>query len=138
MNSFEKIVRGQGGTLRKFKNYALNVKIPIIQEITRSAEKEYGKENLVVHSAVTADKELEISIFRKDSILAEAKRIAGQCGLEVEILEETFSVGVGGDIRTYTPVINVSGPFPVHDVLEKVSNEITNTLPINRVTYEPK
>ena len=137
MVSFEKLVKKQGGTLRKFKDYALNVRVPIIQKIISLAGEEYGKDNLMVHASVTAENELEISIFRKDTILAEALKIASQFGLSAEIIE-VFSVGVGGDNRTYTPVVNVSGVFPGYDVLEKVSNEITNALPINRVTFEQK
>lgn len=69
-------------------------------------------------------------------ILARANEIVSPYGLEAEILEDIFSVGVGGDDRTYTPVINLKGPFPGYEVLAKLSTEISNVLPINRVTFE--
>lgn len=72
----------------------------------------------------------------KNQILEKARIILAPYGLTAELFENIFSVGVGGDERSYTPVLNISGPFPGYDILEKVSAEISNILPINRVTFQ--
>jgi len=72
----------------------------------------------------------------RDEILAEANRIVEPFGLTAEFLGDAHSVGVGGDARTYTPVIVLVGPFPGYDVLEKIGSRIWNELNINRVTFE--
>ncbi len=69
-------------------------------------------------------------------VLRIANEIAAQFGLKAEIFTDTKSVGVQGDAKTYLPVINLVGPFPGHDALTKISNEITSRLPVNRVTIE--
>ena len=71
-----------------------------------------------------------------EEIVEAVNKISEPFGLKAEILPNSMSVGVGGDNRSYTPVVNLSGPFPGWDILEKVSLEITNTLPVNRVTFE--
>ena len=143
MSLFEKQVEKEGGTLKKFKDYAINLELPstitpeALQRVLKFAGNKFGKENLIVHKLEKEGK-TEITFFRKNTVLKVANKIAGKFGLQAEIIEDAFSVGVGGDMRTYTPVVNISGPFPGWDCLEKVSNEITNILPINRVTYEVK
>ena len=73
----------------------------------------------------------------ESEILERANKMASPHGLKAEILgEDLFSVGVGGDQRSYTPIICLVGPFPGWDVIEKVSTQISNELPINRVTYQ--
>ena len=62
--------------------------------------------------------------------------ILSKWGLSCEIPEGLRSVGIGGDCRTYTLVVFLRGPFPGDDVLAKVSSEITNRFPINRVLFE--
>lgn len=76
--------------------------------------------------------------MEEKEILKRANQIAEQHNLTAEIPEGIRSVGVGGDERSYTPVIilKLKGPFPGWDIINKISTEITNTLPINRVTLE--
>ena len=70
-------------------------------------------------------------------ILRRANEIASPHGLRAEFLgSDLFSVGVGGDERSYTRVVNLIGTDPGDEVLAKISREISNTLPINRVTFE--
>ena len=71
-----------------------------------------------------------------EEIVARANVIVAPYGLKAEILKGIHSVGVGGDNRTYTPVICLKGKFPGWDVLATLSTEISNALPINRVTFE--
>ncbi len=71
-----------------------------------------------------------------EEILKIATEIVVPYGLEVEIFPDIFSVGVQGDSRTYTPVVNLIGPFPGHEVLAKISTEISNTALVNRVTFQ--
>ena len=65
-----------------------------------------------------------------------ADKIAMQFNLTAEVFEGPRSVGVGGDMRTFTPVVNLIGDFPGHEVLATVSNRITSELPVNRVTFQ--
>ena len=74
--------------------------------------------------------------MEKKEILRKANKIAGRHGLKAEFLGDITSVGVGGDVRTDTLVICLIGPPPGWDVLAEISNAITNTLHINRVTFE--
>lgn len=71
-----------------------------------------------------------------EEILAKANEIATRHGLSVEFLGNIQSVGVQGDNRTYTPVLVLVGLFPGWEIIEAVSTEITNTVDVNRVTYE--
>lgn len=71
-----------------------------------------------------------------EEILRIANEIAVPYGLVAEILTGIYSVGVQGDEGTYTPVINLIGKFPGHNALEKISNEITNRMLVNRVTFQ--
>lgn len=71
-----------------------------------------------------------------EEVLRSVQEIAEKYGLTAELLPNAFSVGVGGDQRTYTPVVCLNGPFPGFDVLEKVSTEIGNMTSINRVTFD--
>ena len=68
--------------------------------------------------------------------LATANEIANPVGLTAEYLGNARAVGVVGDNRAFTPVINLIGLFPGHDVLAEVSTKISNTIPIVKVTYE--
>jgi hypothetical protein len=74
--------------------------------------------------------------LKNEELLEKIDKIVKHYGLRAEILAGIYSVGVGGDERSYTPVINLIGPFPGHDILEKISNEITNTFKINRITFQ--
>ena len=74
--------------------------------------------------------------MKKRELLKAANKIASPHELSAEILFGIRSVGVGGDERSYTPVINLRGVFPGYDVLATISNEISNTLGIGRVTFE--
>ncbi len=69
-------------------------------------------------------------------ILQKANELVAPYGLRAEIFPDLFSVGVQGDGRTYTPIINLIGPHPGDEVLKKLSTEISNTLPVNRVTIQ--
>jgi len=144
MISFEDLVAKHGGVLRRFKDFALNITLPItikesnLKKIITAGREKYGKDNLLINKQkLEKENKIEISLFRKDTLVAAGNIIANPFGLEAEIFD-AFSVGVGGDIRTYTPIMNVRGVFPGHDALAKISEEITSTLPINRVTFEPK
>lgn len=70
-------------------------------------------------------------------ILQTANEIVAASGLQAEFLGDAMAVGVVGDHRAFTRVINLSGPFPGWDHLAQLSTQISNTLPIVRVTYEP-
>lgn len=48
--------------------------------------------------------------------------------LYAEIPPDIRSVGVGGDERTYLPIVFLVGPFPGWEILAELSSEITNTL----------
>ena len=74
--------------------------------------------------------------MQKEEILARANEITAPYELRAEIFEDIMSVGVGGDERTYTQVINLIGSFPGYKILAKISSEISNVLPINRVTFQ--
>ena len=139
MISLVEFLKTYNGTLKRFGEFALKIESSCTDKdlAVSVVEAEFGK-NLINHVEKEDAGKLEISFFRKDTILVQAKKIVGGHGLEVEIIDGIFSVGVGGDVRSYTPVVNISGPFPGWEVLEKLSSEITNTLPINRVTFEPK
>ena len=71
-----------------------------------------------------------------EETLLKANEIAKPHGLRAEFLSDALSVGVQGDERTHTRVINVIGQFPGWGVLEKISTSITNATGVNRVTYE--
>ena len=74
--------------------------------------------------------------MNNEDLLRRANEIVAPYGLQAELLPDIFSVGVQGDNRSYLPVIVLKGPFPGWDVIQKVSTEIPNTLPVNRVTYD--
>ncbi len=77
------------------------------------------------------------SIEKKFQVEAKANAIAIPEGLVANLLGdgEIQSTGVQGDARTYTPVIVLIGMFPGWATLTKVSQAITNSLPINRVIW---
>lgn len=70
----------------------------------------------------------------EQEILRRANELVASYGLRAEIMPGIFSVGVQGDGRTYTPVIELIGTHPGNELLRKISTELSNTLPINRVT----
>ncbi len=75
--------------------------------------------------------------MNQEEILVRANAIVAPYNLRAEIFGDPIgSVGVGGDERTYTPVINIIGFFPGYEILARISSEISNTLPINRVTFQ--
>ncbi len=69
-------------------------------------------------------------------LTAKVNEIVAPYGLTAEIPLGINSVGVGGDERTYTPIVILIGEFPGYDVLDQLKSEICNTLPINRVTFQ--
>lgn len=76
------------------------------------------------------------STMSEDEIACRANAIVAPYNLKAEILSGIQSVGVGGDERTVTAVINLIGPNPGNHVLANLSSKISNNLPVNRVTYE--
>mgnify|MGYP001570236776 CR=1 FL=1 len=47
-----------------------------------------------------------------------------------------FAVGVKGDARVYAPIVALTyDHFPGYDHLQRISQEITNSLPVSRVVY---
>lgn len=79
---------------------------------------------------------IELTPEQREQCLLEANKIVSSHGLTAEFLEGSMAVGVVGDNRAYTPVINLKGSFPGHETLARLSNEISNTLPIVKVTFE--
>lgn len=71
-----------------------------------------------------------------EEILSRVNEIVAPYKLVAEIFGGIRSVGVQGDERSYTPVVNLIGPFPGWETLDTIKSEISNTLPINRVTYQ--
>jgi GMP synthase PP-ATPase subunit len=74
--------------------------------------------------------------MQMSEIVRKAGEIAKPYNLKAEMLEGINSVGVVGDTRSYDPVIVLIGQFPGYEVLAKISQEITNTLAISRVTFQ--
>jgi hypothetical protein len=77
---------------------------------------------------------------RYELLLADIKRrveeIISLHDLTVDVPRGIFAVGVQGDERSYTPVVILRGQMPEKLVLDKISNKISNTLPVSRVTFE--
>lgn len=72
-------------------------------------------------------------------ILRIANEIVAPHGLRAEFLgdpDTMKSVGVGGDFRTYTPILVLIGPYPGHEILTQVSTDISNRAAVNRVTFQ--
>lgn len=69
-------------------------------------------------------------------IVKRANSVSSPWGFRAEIFENAFSVGVGGDERTYLPALCLNGPFIGWEKLEEIAREICNTLPVNRVVYD--
>lgn len=65
-----------------------------------------------------------------------SNEIVKSYGLKAEFLGDFYSVGVGGDSRTYTKVIVLTGPFPGNEILASLSTQIGNKTGINRITFE--
>lgn len=72
----------------------------------------------------------------EDEILRIANEVAAPHGLAAEIFSDIHSVGVRGDDRSYSPVVNLIGPFPGHNALAEISSAITSRTPVNRVTFQ--
>ena len=68
--------------------------------------------------------------------LALANKIVSQYGMTAEFLENAYSVGVGGDCRTYTRAIVLIGPHPGNEILGSLATNIGNLTGINRITIE--
>jgi len=88
-----------------------------------------------VHQGLTEERR-ERSRLVVAEIVKRVGEIVEPHGLAVEVPEGIFSAGVQGDAKTYTPIVMLSGPFPGHEVLAKLSSKISNTVPANRVTFE--
>lgn len=77
------------------------------------------------------------STAEEQELLRKANELVAPYRLKAEFLgDDVHSVGVQGDQRTYTRVINLIGEYPGADVLRKVSSEISGILRINRTTIE--
>ena len=130
-----------GGEIKRFKDYVFKAVFP--QNVSRAdlektifvAQEQYGANNLVIYIDMTEIRH-EVLFFRTDRILEEVAKLVTPFGLHAEILDDVFTVGGGGDNRSYTPVVVLVGPNPGWEVLKELSGQISNTLPINRVTYE--
>lgn len=101
----------------------------------------YGKRGIVGvverGAGVTLKPGMTIDLIDKEEVLLRANRIVSQYGLHAEFLAGIYSVGVQGDERSYLPVLCLVGPMHIDNPhLPKISTELTNTLPINRVTLE--
>lgn len=77
-------------------------------------------------------------VMTEAETLQVVREIAGQYGLQADFLPGIQSVGVGGDDRTYTPVVCLVGtdPFPSHEVLATLSTLISNQTGLNRVAFQ--
>ncbi len=69
-------------------------------------------------------------------VLKVANEIVSPYGLRAEFLGDAYSVGVGGDSRSYTRVIVLIGSHPRNEILASLSTEIGNRTGINRITIE--
>lgn len=72
----------------------------------------------------------------EQEILYRANEMVAPYGLRAELFPDIWSVGVQGDQRTFTQIVNLIGPHPGNDTLAMLSTKICNELPINRVTFE--
>lgn len=68
--------------------------------------------------------------------LAIANEIVKHYGLTAEFLGNSYSVGVGGDFRTYTRILVLIGPNPGNEVLASLSTAIGNRAGVNRITFQ--
>ena len=86
---------------------------------------------------VTLKPGMAIDLIDKKEVLLRANKIVAPYDLRVEFLEGSYSVGVQGDERSYLPVLCLVGSMRIDDPrLPEISSELTNTLPVNRVTLE--
>ena len=70
-------------------------------------------------------------------VLAKVIEIAKSYGLEAELFPKSvMSRGVQGDEGTYTRVVNLKGTFKNYGLLGKISTEISNAVPINKVVFQ--
>jgi GMP synthase PP-ATPase subunit len=65
-----------------------------------------------------------------------ANEIVWPHGMTAEFLGDWMSVGVQGDNRTYTRVIVISGGNYSAELIAELSTQISNRVPVNRVTYD--
>lgn len=72
-----------------------------------------------------------------DALIPILKRHAGKKrAINAMIPHGIFAVGVTGDQRIYAPVVALTfDRFPGYGRLQKISTEITNSLPVSRVIY---
>lgn len=95
------------------------------------------KLNMVEQAAEKANPQtVRLTSKQQKECLETANEIVSLYGLTAEFLGKAMAVGVVGDNRAYTPVINLRGPFPGYEILAKLSNELSNSLPITKITYE--
>ncbi len=67
----------------------------------------------------------------------QASELVKEYALTAEMLPpETMSRGNQGDEPSYTRVINLKGAYPGDEALRRISTLISNTIPVNRVTFE--
>ena len=66
------------------------------------------------------------------------KRHAGEnLAINARVPLGIFSTGVVGDQRMYAPIVILTYEcFPGYDHLQKISTDITNSLPVSRVVYD--
>ncbi len=104
---------------------------------TRSLVKEMSV-TLLANQTIEQSAIYDVKITSEDRerLISDVRKIAQEHELEADYLGEIKSVGVMGDDRSYTPVIVLSGKFPGWDVLQQVSNKISNETLVNRVTFD--
>ncbi len=72
----------------------------------------------------------------EEEALEIANKIIEPHGLKAEFLGDVYSVGVGGDCRSYTRIIVLTGSYPGDEILASLSTKISNNTGINRVAFE--
>ena len=71
---------------------------------------------------------------QRATYLAQANEIVAPFKLKAYFLPRAMAVGVVGDNRAFTPVIDLRGQLPDHETLAALSTEITNIIPVIKVT----
>jgi len=88
-----------------------------------------------VHKGLTPEQTERLQLVVAE-ILNRVSEMTAPHDITVEVPLGHFSVGVQGDERTYTPIVMLKGPNPGWDVIAEISSRISNSLPVNRVTFE--
>ncbi len=97
------------------------------------AEAETATEALKESKAIS----VKLAPDEEERMIAAVNELVSPYGLGAEFLGQVMTVGVVGDFRAYTRVINLTGLPIHHKVLACLANDICNTFPITRITFEP-